>query len=261
MREIVMQKRKSMLDGLVLGLLLVLFSALPAYAQTDDDYRVSLRRYFGYGAGSNVRGTMSISLVGDETRVERITFWIDDTEMTTLTQSPFKFQFQTDDYGFGWHNLSAQVTTKSGQTFTTSPIRYNFVTPEEESSGIKNIFLPLGVVIIAALGISALIQLIGKPKTAPQPGQPRNYGLLGGTICPKCGHAFPRHIWAMNLMVARLDRCDSCGRFVMTRRATPEQLAAAEASEAAQINQTVQPVIWQGEESDQLDESKYIDSI
>jgi hypothetical protein len=49
---------------------------LPVSAQ-EGEYGIRLRRDFGYGAGSNVRGTFTISLSGDESQVTSVAFLID----------------------------------------------------------------------------------------------------------------------------------------------------------------------------------------
>ncbi len=253
---------KILLASLILGLMLITTHIGQAFAQEiSDDYSVHLAKDFGYGAGSNVRGTFSISVRGDQENIQRVIFMVDGKEMITISEAPFKFQFKTDDYGFGWHDLSVEVVTRNGETVVTESVRYNFLSPEEESSGITGIILPIGGIILVVLVISALIPLLGKRKSERTGGKPRSYGIMGGTICPKCGCPFPRHIFAMNLLVGRLDRCDSCGKWVMTTRATPEQLAVAEEAEEAAIAQSAEPVAVKDSEVDQLEASKYVDSL
>ena len=256
-----MKKRALLFCAVTLALGLLLSSLSPALAQDEAAYRISLRRECGYGAGSNIRGRMSLRLVGEGLEVQQVTYLMDGQAIAVLNEVPFKFEFHTDDYGYGAHDISAVITTKNSETFNSNTLRYNFVTQAEESSGIKNILVPVGVVLIAAMGFSALVQFIGKPKQAPQPGQPRNYGILGGTICPRCGHPFPRSLLGMNLVVGRLERCESCKRFVMTVRATPAQLAEAEAREAASAAEAVKPVDMEEMGKDAIEESKYFDSL
>ena len=56
----------------------LIFSAVQiGYAQ-DSTYAVHLRRDFGYGMGSDIQGTFTIRLLGDEEQVDRVTFFIDD---------------------------------------------------------------------------------------------------------------------------------------------------------------------------------------
>jgi len=57
---------------------------------------------------------------------------------------------------------------------------------------------------------------------------------MGGTICPRCNHPYPFHIWGLNLVGGRLDRCDQCGKWAYARRYQPDVLAAAEKDEMEQ---------------------------
>ena len=253
---------KTLLASLILGLMLSTTNIGQASAQeVSGDYSVHLGKDFGYAAGSNVRGTFSISVRGDQENIQQAIFMVDGKEMTTISEAPFKFQFKTGDYGFGWHDLSAEVVTRNGEIIITESLRYKFLTSEEQNSGMTGIILPIGVIILVVIVVSALIPFVSKPKNERTGGKPRSYGMMGGTICPKCGRPFPRHIFAMNLLVKRLDRCDSCGKWVMTTRATPEQLAAAEAAEEAAIAQSAEPVAVKDDEADQLEASKYVDSL
>ena len=63
------------------------------------------------------------------------------------------------------------------------------------------------------------------------PGTPRNYGHYGGAICPKCERPFSRHIYGLNLGFHKYDRCPYCGKWSLVRRASREELEAAEAAE------------------------------
>ena len=248
----------------ILWLILLIFTpAEPVYAQ-EDDYSVHVRKNFGSGFGSNIRGTFTISVMGDEEPVESVTFIIDGTEMSTITQPPFKYQFKTDDFGYGLHNLWASVQFVDGQTRETPAVQYVFLSPSAEREQVTTILLGLGAVVIVSMLIVGAVQFIfvkGDKKHVHQPGEPRNYGFFGGTICPKCGRPFPRHIWGMNLVVGRLDRCENCGKWVMTVRSTPSALRAAEEAErlAAKADSDASDV--QAGTENILEESKYFDGL
>lgn len=252
---------------LIFGLgMTLLFLAKPVYGQ-QDAYAINLRRNFGYGGGVNIRGTFTIHLVGDETAVERVEYFIDDALMGTVDIEPFDFRFHTDDYGFGTHRLWAEVFLRDGTSQSTPTVQYNFVSPREERRQVGTLVGGLVGVIVLTIVIVAVIQAFvfkRRRKQPRQPGQARNYGLLGGTICPKCGHPFPRHVWGLNLMVGRLDRCDHCGKWVMTQRASPTDLKAAEQAEDGEDND--QSTVFsaptsQQEQADRLEDTKYIDRI
>jgi hypothetical protein len=71
----------------------------------------------------------------------------------------------------------------------------------------------------------------GKPKATVPLGAPRNYGVAGGTVCPKCKRPFSRNLLSPNLVIGKLERCPHCGKWSLARRASTAQLAAAEAAE------------------------------
>ncbi len=217
---------------LFLSLFITIYIALamphPALAQ-DSDYRINLRKDFGYGMGADIRGTFSMRLVGDEEPVDQVTFFIDNEAIGTITETPFRLQFHTDDYSLGVHSLTAEVTLQDGTAIQTEPIQANFVSAEVESKFVSITLIGVFGAIVVSYLIVAIVQTgLLKGKKGQKPVQKGQYGLLGGTVCPKCGKPFPRHIWGMNLVVGRLDRCDHCGKWVMTTRASPAALRMSE---------------------------------
>lgn len=258
-----MKIRLKYLYSVLLSLLIIFILVIPVAAQASG-YAVHLRRDFGYGGGVNIRGTFTISLTGDESAIQQVTFLIDGKAMTTVRRVPFEFQFQTDDYGFGMHDLWAEYTLQDGTTGKTESVQYNFISPTYARKQVVGILGGIGGAILVTLLIVTLIQglmLKRSRKHHHRPGEPRHYGALGGTICPHCGRPFPRHWWGINLLVGRLDRCDNCGRWVMTHRATSEELAAAEAKEQREIEaDQIVPDLKQ-DQKDDLENSKYVDDI
>ncbi len=255
-------KKKSFISLLILVVLLAMQSGV-VLAQ-EDSYTVHMSRDFGYGGGVNIRGTFTISLRGDESAVALVRFMINGETVSEVDTAPFSFQFHTDDYGFGYHDLWAEVELLDGTALTTPSIQYNFVSPEAEREQVGGI---LGVIlggVLVTLLIVGLIQgafLKGSRKGLHQPGEPRNYGMLGGTICPKCGRPFPRHLFGMNLVVGRLDRCDNCGKWVMTTRATPTALQMAEEAESADLAADEAVTAVKADKSTSLDDTRYMDDL
>ena len=246
-----------------LTLLLAGLQCQPAAAQ-EGDFTLHLRRDFGYGGGSNIRGTFTINLVGDDARVASVIFLIDGEEMAAVEAAPFRYQFHTDDYGFGTHRLTASVQLTDGGSQTTPALQYNFVSPGEQGEQVTTILVGIGGAIIIALALVALIQMLmtrGKPPSNALNAKPRSYGLLGATICPKCGRAYSRHIWGMNLVVGRLDRCTHCGKWAMTVRATPQAVRLAEEMEDGDVSEPVERPDLDAHDRKALDETKYFDDI
>lgn len=221
-----------LLSGLTLAAILILASFGSVIAQ--EGYSIHMDRDFGFGNGSQIRGTFSISLIGAEEAVSAVVFKIDDQELAALSQPPFKFQFNTSNYPSGDHALSAEVTLKDGSTLTTATRTYQFATADEESAFMKEIIFPLlGVLLLVmVLGIgSQFLAARGKPVGGPEPGTQRNYGFTGGSICPKCNRPTPIHPLGLNLLVGKLSRCENCGKWSIMRRVPMELLRAAEIAE------------------------------
>jgi len=65
----------------------------------------------------------------------------------------------------------------------------------------------------------------------------------------------------LNLVVGKYDRCPYCGKWSLTRAASPSQLAAAEAAEVEAITQAEQasPIDEAKQLGRDLDDSRYRD--
>ncbi|MFZ3151912.1 MAG: hypothetical protein WA116_09560 [Anaerolineaceae bacterium] len=251
---------KKRISVLVITLIFLMISVNTIQAQDDEPYQVSLRRDFGYGNGVEIQGNMTLSLKGDVENAVRVTFLMDEQTLAVLESAPYQFSFSTDNYRPGAHSLSAQVETKDGKTFTTKALTYHFLSAEEASNNTKNILIPLLGVAALAIIISASGQFKSDKKVGSTNGQARVYGgLYGGAVCPKCGHPFQRSAFGMNLVADRLERCPACGKFILTVRASAEQLATAEEIEKSKIPGWSKPSEAKNETADQLEESKYID--
>lgn len=249
-----------LLSGLTLAAILILASFGSVSAQ--DGYTIHMNRDFGFGNGSQIRGTFSISLIGAEENVSAVVFKIDDQDLAAVSQPPFKFQFNTSNYPSGTHNLSAVVTLKDGSTVTTPARTYQFATAEDEGAFMKEILFPLlGVLaLIMVVGVgSQFLAARGKPAGGPEPGTQRNYGFTGGAICPKCNRPTPIHPLGMNLLVGKFSRCDNCGKWSILRRVPIDILRAAEIAEV-KADQADTAGIEKTEEEklrDLLDNSRY----
>lgn len=255
-------KAKNILTLLLL-IGLSMSSILPVWAQVEG-YRVHVRKDFGYSWASDIQGRFTIQLQGDETEVDWVTFLIDEDSLGTVQSAPFKVSFDTGDYPDGDHLFSAEVTLKDGSLQKTTSLAYTFIAASETSKQVKTLLIGIGVVLGGIFAIVALVQalFIKKGKKSPhQPGEPRSYGILGGTVCAKCGRPFPRHILGINLLVGRLDRCENCGKWVMTTRATPAALRAAEEAELEVIKADQKPAPQKDNFKKDLDDSRFFDDL
>jgi hypothetical protein len=236
----------------------------PVVRAQEEEYRVHVRKEFGYNWGADIQGRFSVRLLGDETQVEQVGFFIDDTLLDTVKSAPFRVQFHTDDFADGVHRLFAEVQLKDGRNITTSALTYHFLDPQDANQDVGRIFLYIGGALLGTLLIVGLLQVVllkSRDTRSHQPGEPRQYGLLGGTICPKCGRPFSRHIWGMNLVVGRLDRCKNCGKWVMTVRATPAALKAAEEAEWQAYEEEQAQAINPPDLDQDLDDTRYFDHL
>lgn len=256
--------KKRLLFSVWVFLFFLPFLASPTYAQTKDE-QLSLRlsRDFGYSSGrGDIQGTFSMKASGPED-LERVVFLIDEEIIGEITEPPFNLRFNTDNYPTGIHRMSAIGYTSSGQELISNEIRAEFVTAQQSYQQTLKFVLPLLGFIILALLISLLFPMIisrGRTISLP-PGAARNYSPFGGTICSRCKRPFGRHLYGLNLVVGKYDRCPYCGKWSLTRAASPSQLAAAEAAELEAITQTEQasPIEQPDQLKRDLDDSKYQD--
>ena len=180
-----------------------------------------MRRDWGYGGlGGDIQGRFTFKVDGPADLVE-VTFYIDDEVVGTDTDAPWGHQFQTDDYDLGVHELYAVGQTASGQELTSNVLTREFVAASQGWSSALKIIIPiLGFVVLAGF-----VSLLLERRRGTTRG---HYGFQGGAICPKCDYPFSRHWWGLNLGVGKYDRCPNCGKWSMVRRATSQELAAAE---------------------------------
>lgn len=237
--------------------------AQPVLAQTPapTEYRLNLNRDFGFGAGADIRGLFSLRVI-EPVNIQSVTYLIDGEIMATVTESPYKFQFNTSQYEFGWHDLTAEVTTTEGEVITTPARHMNFVSSEFESESMKKIVMPMMGLVLGLVVVIGAVQFMVMRKRNPNgvpAGTARNYGYFGGTICSKCGRPTPRHAWGFNIAIGKLDRCENCGRWSVMRAMPLEILRAAEEAEKAAANEKPQVAEKSEEEKlrELLEKSKY----
>lgn len=239
----------------------------------ENELRLSLRRLFGFSMGGQVQGTFNLSVQGPSDLVS-VTFKLNSEAGTTgptilgqATQAPFSLTFSTDQFPHGRYELSAVGQTAGGQTIQSNVLRVEFVSAEAGWQAAGKIIVPIlvlvGIVMLASF-IGPLLGGNGKKRRSTLPtgrplGEPRDYGVMGGAVCPKCGRPFGLHWWAPNLVMHKLDRCPNCGKWSVVGRASREELAAAEAAEAEMDSAPEVPELSPEEKlRRQIEESKYM---
>ncbi len=264
-----MQRYSRLMWAAALACWLILALAVPAWAQSDNTLRLSLRKQFGFSMGGQIQGTFKLSVSGADS-LASVTFRlasaggnIEPVVLGEITQPPFEITFSTDKYPHGQYQLSAAAATAGGQVLESNVLRVEFVSAEAGMQAAGKIILPIlvlvGIIVILSTVGPLLIGGGGKKRPATA-GEPRDYGVLGGSVCPKCGRPFARHWWAFNVSFAgKFDRCPYCSKWSFVRRASPQELAAAESAEAAQDASS--PVLNLSPEEKlqrQIEDSKYL---
>jgi hypothetical protein len=247
----------------ILSLLIVRLLQVPGFVVQEQQLQIKLRRDWGFSSGTGkIQGTFSIRTSGPDD-LTQVTFYIDDQIIGEVNEEPFNLRFVTDDYSTGVHQIHATGFTASAGELASNVIQVEFVSANEGWQSVGGIILPILVIVLVAIGLSVGVPLIfsrGKKESLP-PGAPRNYGVHGGAICPKCSRPFSRHIYGLNLGTHKYDRCPYCGKWSLVRRASHQELAAAEAAEieAAKAGE-FQPEISEEEELRRdLEDSRFDD--
>jgi hypothetical protein len=122
----------------------------------------------------------------------------------------------------------------------------------------------IGGILLLYLAFRILPMFLSKkPKTVLPLGAPREYGLGGGAVCPRCHRPFRLSYVPLKFGFFKLDRCEFCGQWSFMRRLSLEELRAAEAAELAE-GQPAQPVTSKTDtekQAERVDDSRYIDRV
>jgi hypothetical protein len=204
-----------------------------AQAQEESQLLLRLSRNFGYSSGTgDIQGTFTMKVDGPQA-LTRVVFYVDDQVIGEANEPPFQLRFRTGDFPLGVHTLSAVGYTSQGVELNSNLQRRNFVPAEVGMQVAGKIILPLlGIILLTVLISIAAPTIVGRGRKSQLPlGAQRNYGLFGGTICPKCKRSFGMHAWGLNLAVGKFDRCPHCGKWSLVRRVPQTLLQEAEAAE------------------------------
>jgi hypothetical protein len=259
---LMMKKRKFLI--LLVCLVTLATIVQPAWAQSENALTLSLSKDFGYsGFGNDIQGTFSMKAKGPDD-LTRVVFMIDGQPVGEVTSPPFRLRFDTGSYSLGKHTLSAIGYTSNGQELHSNTLTKEFVAASVGGQTSLKIILPVfGLIVIVAL-ISFLIPaMLGRGKTKRLPlGAPRSYSPIGGTICPKCGRPFAMHVWGLNALVGKFDRCPYCGKWSLVKYVSADKLKEAEAAELKMAQGTLSNIPEASEEEKlrkDLENSRYQD--
>jgi len=225
-------------------------------------YHLNVSRLFGYGSGSQIKGSFRLSVVG-VSDIRSVEYVIDDQGIATVDTAPFSLDFQTESYSFGMHTLSAILITTDGRNVEVPGRQLEFATAQQEQKSVAGVIVPLGsavlVVVALGLGLQFLFTRNKKREFVP-PGTPRNYGWRGGAICPKCNRPTVLHIFSFNLGINRkYDICENCGKWSVMKILPESELRKAEAEEMRSAEKVqANPKTEEEKLKDILDDSKYV---
>ncbi|MGE5223965.1 MAG: Ig-like domain-containing protein [Omnitrophica WOR_2 bacterium] len=253
---------------LILSILFLALASSPAWAQSGAQVTLHLTKIVGYYSGflssqKQAQGLLQVSADGPA-NLTKVVFYIDgNTVMGEVTQAPFRLQFNSGSYSLGQHFLTAVGFTSDGVQLNSNTIDVKFVTAGEGLQVGLTILLPvIGLVLLAGLVTIGISSLSGRKMADLPLGAPRQYGISGGTICPRCGRPFALHPLSMHLsFVGKFERCPFCGRLGFFQRQSMEALHLAEQAERKDAQAGQAP-----EESEEerlrreLDSSRYHDA-
>ena len=258
MKYFSLQKRTfAILTVLFLSFVVVKLAA----AQEPEQLRLRLSRDFGYASGTGaIQGTFSMRVSGPED-LARVQYFIDETMIGEVGQSPFNLRFSTDNYSLGIHRLMAVGYTRAGIEIKSNDIQAEFVSADQGFRAVGNIIIPLLALVALAMLLSAGATVFSSRKLRHLPlGASRKYGAAGGAICPKCHRPFSRHILSPNLLFGKLERCPFCGKWSIVRAQPVSELKAAEQAEILDGQNGVTPSLSVEEKLRQeLERSRYQD--
>lgn len=242
------------LKAVLLASFLVL-AVTPFESAEGTELVLRLNRDFGYGGFDNkIEGLFSLHAAGPDD-LGRVAFFIDDNLMATLTEPPYRHQFSTNDYAPGEHRFIALGLTAAGLELRSNEVVRVFITKEETGQQVLGLIFPLLAGIAAVVVIVSLVSVVFGRKAATS----GSYGMLGGTVCPRCALPYSLSLLAPRLLVGRLQRCPHCGKWALVRRARPDELSAAEARWRGDAAGQVDAEGAEKRAQRQIDDSRYVE--
>lgn len=235
----------------------VLLSVTVTAVAAQDALRLSLSRDFGAGFGAEIQGRFSMRVEGPDD-LERVLFFIDETQVAEQTTPPFRYQFNTGNFPPGTHVMRAVGITADGRELTSNTITRTFITSSESNRRLVTTIAPVIGLVIAVSLFSWWVASRGQKAS----GQSAINGPFGGSICPKCHKPFARHWWGLNVVVGKFDRCPHCHKWSIVQRTHPDLLQASyeamlQAEKGATDASTPSPADQEKSFRKQLDDSRF----
>ena len=235
-------------------LILTALSAFGVFAQAETAVELRLTRDWGFAMGSNVEGRFSYRVTAPD-NVVRVEYLMDDAVIAESTATPYRYQFNTEDFPDGSHTMQAIGYTADGQTLVSNSITRNFLPPTIARQA--TIWLIGGIFAVIAAGW-LIVYIIGTRGKSEQ--QKAVSGAHGTAVCPKCSKPFARHLFAPNFGTTKYDRCPHCHKWSMVGRASQTEIdAALETLHGTEDDTAVAATSPEDDLRKQLDDSRFED--
>ena len=243
--------RKILFIAAVLILCLLPVSVLAQSEELD----LRLTRDFGYGAGSQIQGKFSLRVDGPA-GIVRVDFIIDGEVVDTVTEAPFRYRFNTDDFPPGVHTMTAVGYLADGTAVNGPEFVRQFLSADDAKSSTMKIIVPLLFIVGVVTLVGALVPVLMMRRQEFKPGI---YGAAGGAVCPRCTFPYSRSVIAPNLLVGKLQRCPHCGKWAIVARASQQNLDEAEKRWYKEGTSSVEAPSQSEKTRQLLDDSRYED--
>lgn len=235
-----------------ISLIVLIALSVAQNAIAQGELVLSINRDFGYGGFDNkIEGLFSLEAEGPQD-LERVDFYIGEELLASIDEAPFRVQFSTNSYAPGEHRLYAIGFTSSGGQLQSNEIVRVFLSKEESRNSVIGIIGPmLGIILLLMLVGAGLPALLGRKEKVGE------YGILGGTVCPKCGLPFTLTVLGFNWFTGKVQKCPHCGKWSVVRRASPDALAAAEGRYRGEEHTQASSESKEQRTRRQIDDSRY----
>ena len=140
----------------VTAVLLMVCSYTTILAQ-DESLQLSVRRTWGYaGFNKDINGHFSFSVRGPE-NLQKVQYLLDGEVVLEVSEPPFRFKLNTNDYENGVHTLKAVGILSDGTRISSKDFTREFVPPLS-----AHLFRGLWPILLIPLVIIVIIDIVLK---------------------------------------------------------------------------------------------------
>ena len=160
-----MKTKRIAFNTVTLAILFLVMFCTPVFAQTPETqiYRLDIDKNFGSALGADISGVFTLSVVGPDD-LTSVSYFIDGELMMEVTEAPFEYQFNTDQYAFGAHALTALIKNGTGGSYTTVARTMNFMSQKKKKTLVNQKILPFILVLVGIVIVGRLIFFGSKRK-------------------------------------------------------------------------------------------------